>query len=135
MKTKPLKTGPPGAAAAPGVWTVSIPLFLPCTLNRLMRLHWAKRHRQLCYEADMVYMYGVLLTGVPAATGKRRVTLRLVLAPKDQVRDSDSSEKGIRDHLTKAKLLVDDSPEWLEMAPLEQVRGKSRATVIRLEDC
>jgi hypothetical protein len=96
-------------------------------------MHWAQRGRTLKVEAKLIATYA-RAAGVSKATGKRRVTLCLVRAGRDKERDSDSSEKGIRDHLTACGALVDDNPQWLEMAPLRQSKGARRSTVIQIED-
>jgi hypothetical protein len=112
---------------------VTIPDWLPTSLNKLMRMHWAQRGRTLKVEAKMITTYA-RAAGVSKATGKRRVEICIVRAGRDKERDSDSSEKGIRDHLTACGALVDDNPQWLEMAPLRQSNGTRRSTVITIED-
>ena len=48
--------------------------------------------------------------------------------------DCDGRLKGLLDGLVKAKVLLDDSPQWLILGNVESLRGPTRRTVITLED-
>ncbi len=113
--------------------TLTVPDWLPCPLNDLLRMHWAKRNRVLRIEAEFVAGYA-RLQHIPRARGKRRVSLRMVLQGQDKVRDADGCWKGILDHLVKARLLIDDSVEFVELGNVTFECGERRATAIVLED-
>jgi hypothetical protein len=72
--------------------------------------------------------------GIPPATGRRRVTQRITLVGNDRRRDDDGAWKGLLDGLVKARVLVDDGPDWVETAPVEYDRGKRRKTAVTIED-
>jgi hypothetical protein len=38
------------------------------------------------------------------------------------------------DHLVKARVLVDDGPDWVEREPLQFERGTERRTTLVIED-
>jgi hypothetical protein len=114
-------------------YRVEIPGWKPVGLNELMRLHWASRRRRLNYDASMVSTYAHMAK-VPRAQGRRRVSVRFVLAGRDRVRDEDNTCKGLYDSLVRCGALVDDSPRRLERGPVVQERGARRLTEIVLED-
>lgn len=91
------------------------------------------RSRMKKSDREMVAGYA-RLAEVPKAKRKRRVRLTIVLGPRQRGADPDAFWKGLLDSLVAAELLVDDSKEWVELAPVEYERGKERATRIVLED-
>lgn len=108
--------------------------WLPTPLNKLLGCHWAVAHKRKRADKATIALEAKQ-QGLPLATGKRRVSLVLTL-PKGQRRwDSDAFWKTMLDGLTACGLLVDDSPKWCELGPVEQVRGKVKRTVVVLEDC
>lgn len=72
--------------------------------------------------------------GIPPAIGKRRVSVEVILGPRQRSGDEDNWDKSLRDALKQAKLIKDDSPKWLEWERIKFVRGKAPAMRIRLED-
>ncbi len=114
-------------------YTFSIPKYLPLSANELMRVHWSKRAKAVNDCAELVGAYSTIAQ-VPKATGRRRFTLKLILGPKNRRRDDDSSFKVCLDACVRCRLLVDDSPTWCELIPLQQEKGRARATVVTLVD-
>lgn len=117
-------------------WSFVIPRWLPVSLNKLLRLHWAARSRYQREAAEIIGLYGRVLDKVPEATQKRRVSLRLILPPGRPFLDTDNVWKQTLDALVKARLLVDDSPEWFVMGVCTEERGtkSSFGTIVTLED-
>lgn len=115
------------------IQTLRIPGYLPPTLNAMLYRHWAKASR-LKKECHDLIAGHALEQGLVKATGRRRVTLTLTLAGRKKVRDGDSSFKAVLDGLVRAGLLLDDSPDAVEVAPMVQERGEAVATTITLED-
>lgn len=113
--------------------TLTIPDYIPPSLNAMFRVHWARRRivKRECY--DLIAGHAIE-QGIGQATGKRRVTVKLTLAGRRQVRDGDSTFKAVLDGLVKAGLLLDDGPAFCELMPLIQERGERVATTIVLED-
>jgi hypothetical protein len=117
----------------PGWWSVSIVDWRPATLNELMA------GRRICMrlkKRDRLLLGAMFEQAVeiPPATGKRRVSLRIVL-PRGQRRwDKDGLWKGVLDALTHAGALVDDRPDFCEPGTVEYARGARLETTIRLED-
>ncbi len=102
----------------------------PTPLNRLLsrvraRIH-GKKHDRLIVVAE------ALNQDVPRAKVKRRVSVH-VTAP-GRLPDADNILKSLLDALVAARLLVDDSPAWLELGQIRVERGRRRQTVITLED-
>jgi len=71
---------------------------------------------------------------VPKAQGKRRVSLEIVLGPRQRGGDPDSYWKLLLDNLKHLGLIRDDNKEWVELGPVTFSRGPQRATAITLED-
>jgi hypothetical protein len=118
------------------IYTITIDNWLPPTINRLMRMHFARRGKLLSEAATFVACYARLAEPpVPPAWCRRRVTLTLSAPGGDgpKVGDPDARLKVALDALVRAGMLVDDSDEWCELMPRVRLRGEVR-TVITLED-
>lgn len=72
--------------------------------------------------------------GIPAATGKRRVRLTIVLAPRQRAGDPDAYQKSLGDALVQCGLLVNDSRQWVEWVPPQFARGELARMFVELED-
>lgn len=72
--------------------------------------------------------------GIPAATGKRRVRLTVVLAPRQRGGDPDGYQKSLGDALVHCGLLRNDSARWVEWTPIEYARGSRERMFVELED-
>jgi len=112
--------------------TLTIPDFIPQNLNRLLRTHWAKRNRAIRADADLVAVLA-MQAGIPKARGKRRLSLA-VTTNTNVAPDADNLLKAMLDALVKARLLIDDSPRWVELAGISVSRADRRETRITLED-
>jgi Holliday junction resolvase RusA-like endonuclease len=56
-----------------------------------------------------------------ARLGKRRMSFRIVLSPRDRRCDHDNLFKSVLDSLVHAGLLREHRPDWLEPGPVEYV--------------
>lgn len=121
------------AKEGPTRWTVEIPDWHPSTLNNLLKRHWATRARIKKQDEEFILFYS-LAAGVPKAKGKRRVGQVLTLARRDRRRDNDGAWKTVLDGLVKARMLVDDSPDWVETTEPTYERGRFRKTLIVIEE-
>ncbi|HYT93653.1 MAG TPA: hypothetical protein VEL76_33350 [Gemmataceae bacterium] len=115
-----------------GPFTLTIPDWNPTPLNKLLG-HWARRHRLKRGDADLVMFYS-RLQGIPAATGRRRVSLRVTLGPRQRAPDPDALWKSTLDALVRTGLLLNDDRFDVELGSVEFERGPARATAILLED-
>jgi len=90
---------------------------LPPSLNRLLNMHWAKRARIKKEWQRLVWAAkNSDLTKVPAEEhGRRTVNLEYYF-PTHRRRDVDNYQKVILDALTENGLIVDDSPECVEVS-------------------
>jgi hypothetical protein len=113
-------------------YTFFIPGWLPPRLNRSRGRHWSAGHR-LTSEAARFFATYARLAGVPAAAGRRRVTLVIVLGKGMRGGDKDNWLKHSQDGLVRAGLVRDDSPAWLEMAVAYE-RAPQWGTRVELED-
>ncbi len=122
-------------ANANATWSIPLPIGVrPASLNEIMAGHWSKG-AALKKRDRRVIGIAAVMAGVPKATGKRRVSLAIVL-PKGQRRwDADGLFKSLLDALTHAEMLVDDNPKWCELGTVSYSRGERLSTIIVLEDC
>lgn len=121
------------APSVGGLWMFRIDGFHPVLLNKLLGVHWAAAGRLKKADREIIAHYASAV-GVPRATGKRQVTLRIVLAKGQRGGDGDAYYKSALDALVKAGLLVDDNRQWAELMPVEYERAAKKATVITLEE-
>jgi hypothetical protein len=126
-------TGVTPKTSDPGRWVILIDNFQPTPLNKLMHCHWAVKHRLKRDDALRIAL-ACDWFDVPRATGKRRVTLTVTLAPRQRGCDVDAFWKALLDSLKQCGRIVDDGPKWVEIRPVIYVRGKVKATRIELED-
>lgn len=110
---------------------VTIPNWRPISLNVLMRMHWAARNKRVRSDKALIAAYS---SGIPKATGKRMVSLHVVLGKGGRQLDADNSFKVLLDGLVFNRLLIDDSPKWVELGNITYSRGKENETTITLED-
>ena len=115
------------------MWTLEIPGWQPTPLNRLIGYHWATRSKRKVHDAEIVGR-AVKVYGIPPATTKRRVSLLVVLPKGKRATDPDSLWKSLLDSLVHAGALKNDSPAWVELAPVRWARGEALETFITLED-
>ena len=121
------------AVPAPGRWVVTLLHYWPPTLNSLIGRDWTVVHG--IKKRDKERVAGELaVAGVPVATGKRRVSLRIVLGPKQKAPDPDAFWKCLLDSLVACGRLTTDSRFGVELGPVSFERGKDRATILTLED-
>lgn len=116
------------------IYPLIIPRWHPATINQLLR---SVRQRIRLKKADRQMVYGYALqSGIPRATGKRRVTFVFVLKPGQSASDVDSRHKSGLDALKHAGLIVDDRPRYCELAPDQNERGNASnwGTKILLQD-
>lgn len=111
-----------------------IPEALP-SLNETMRQHWAVRKRNAERWGKMIVLARARAE-IPSATGKRRVTIE---RHGKKALDADNmcgGAKGFIDELRAFKLLVDDSPEFVDLVTVHVplMKGEKPHTVVRLEE-
>ena len=105
----------------------------PARLNQWDGRHWSVRARLKRRDRETVGLYA-RLAAIPPAAGRRRVSLRLTLAPRQRAGDPDSYWKSLLDALVHAGLLVDDNRQSVELGEVTFERGSIRRTAIVLED-
>ncbi len=112
---------------------IVIPNWHPPTCNQLFRGRLKMRIR-LGKDAREMIGYYALKAQVPHATGKRRVTLWIILGPRQRGSDVDAYWKATLDALKAARLIVDDSRQWCELAPVQFDYADEKRTEIVLEE-
>lgn len=115
-----------------GVLKLAIPGFQPATLNELLR-GWRQAAKLKKRDRRVIGMYA-MIAGIPKATGKRRVTLTIILGPRQRGADVDAWWKSTLDALKHCGAITDDDRHGVELAPVRYERGPERGTVIELED-
>lgn len=114
-------------------YTLKIGNWHPARLNQWDGCHWSKRAKLKRVDRDIVALNAHAF-GIPKATGKRRVSLTLTLAPRQRAGDPDAYWKSLLDALVHAGLLVDDNRQHVEIGGVAFQRGPLRITEITLED-
>jgi hypothetical protein len=109
-----------------------IPAWHPAKLNELLG-HWAQRHRLKRGDRELVGYYA-RLAGIPLAVLPRRVSLRIILGPRERAADPDAYWKSLLDALVHCGGLVNDNRQSVELGTVEFHRGPKRSTEITLED-
>jgi hypothetical protein len=115
------------------VHTLIIPNWHPARLNSWDGRHWSIRARLKRGDREMVAAYA-RVARVPPAKGKRKVSLVITLAPRQRNGDVDAFWKSLLDALVSCKLLINDSPRWLDLGTVRFLRAEKRATRIDLHD-
>lgn len=118
--------------AATGTFRIEIPGWVPTPLNQLSG-HWRGRWGKKKQDKAMVVLHA-WKAGIPPATGRRRVSLRITLPPGRRRWDPDCFWKSCNDALVSARLLVDDGPKWCELGTVSYERTGVLSTTILLED-
>jgi hypothetical protein len=120
-------------AEAPGaVYRLEICGWTPTLVNELLHAHPMRAATLKRSDRDLVRGYA-FVAGIPAALGKRRVSVELHGWPRGRLPDPDAVWKSLLDALVAAGLLVDDSARWCEPVPPTFVRSPRRRTVVTLE--
>lgn len=112
--------------------TLEIPDWHPATVNQLLG-NWKKAMRLKRIDKELVEAY-VWCDRIPRASGKRRVSLEIVLWPRQRAGDPDAYWKSLLDALKAAGAIVDDNRQHVELSPVTFSRGPRRRTRIVLED-
>lgn len=101
------------------------------SLNKLLRMHWAKR-RRLCddVQAEITAMHGLPLPS------RRRVAKSVrIMSYRKRLLDKDNltgGAKPIVDALKLCGFIWDDSPEWIELHVDQAVDAKRPRTEIEV---
>lgn len=111
--------------------TVTIPDWRPAGLNQIMRGKLRDRIRFGKRDKRMVWAY---FNGQPKATGKRKVSMHIVLTGREKPYDPDNAWKSVLDALKACGQLVDDSHRHCELGAITYDRALKGSTTITLED-
>jgi hypothetical protein len=106
---------------------------LPALLNQYVGRHWSVGYDLKTRDKGIVAVaaYNAM---IPRATGRRRVSVCLVVGPRKRTPDGDSVLKSLLDALVACGALKNDSKEWCELGAVTFARGKRTETVVTLED-
>lgn len=114
------------------IQTLVIDNFHPTRLNQLLGNRF-KRHRLKASDRDIV-TGTAMQQGIIKATGKRRLIVRITLAPRQRAADVDAYQKSLCDALVCCGALLDDNRQSVELGPILFDRGPRKMTTILLED-
>lgn len=117
----------------PSTWTLRIPGWHPAPLNRIMHGHWSNGARLKKTDRQQIAL-ACQVGGVPAAEGRRAVSLLLVLGKGQRACDPDAYQKSLLDGLVHAGALRNDSHNWVEWRNVRYARGDVMEAIITLED-
>lgn len=117
-----------------GSYEIVIPDWTPTLTNQLLKAsHWAQAHRLKEADARLVGVYA-RLSGVPRASGPRRVDLAVRGWRVGNLPDRDAFWKSLLDALVLCGMLVNDDPARCLLGGVDVTRSKTRETRIRLHD-
>ncbi len=120
---------PAAPAIGHGVYCLALPR-MTCPLNELIG-NWKKAIGLKKKDKTLIAECG---SWIPAATGKRRVSLVVLFAPKRRRVDKDALWKSCLDAMVSLGILVDDSPNYLDLGTVEYFRGPHDGMFILVED-
>lgn len=106
----------------------------PARLNQWDGRHWAVRAKAKQDDRIVIDLACRANALVTQATGKRRVSLEIVLGPRQRGCDPDAYWKSLLDGLKHAGAILDDRKECVELGTVTYSRGPRKATKITLED-
>lgn len=134
-KRRPGAIAPDGSAkpADPARFEIVIPDWHPTRLNELIGRNRFVIGRRKKQDREFLAVY-CELANIPPAAGKRRLTLKITLGPRQRAADPDAYWKSLLDALVHCKALKSDDRFGVESLPVEYDRAKSKRTVIVLED-
>ena len=117
------------------VYKIAIPNWRPAALNRDAKHAGQVGARLKKADGEMVAFYAIQCC-TPKATGKRRVSLQIVLTGQQKEADPDAYQKSLLDALVHAGLLTDDNSQGVEWGGVEYNQNGSvtAGTTIILED-
>ncbi len=115
------------------IYRLFVPNWRPASLNQMIGHHWAVKAKAKRIDREMVAGYA-LLHRVPTATGKRLVSLEIVLKGRQKPTDDDNAFKSVLDALVQCQLLKDDSQAWCKLGNVVYTRHGEPGTTIILED-
>lgn len=121
-------------------YVITVPYWRPATLNKLMSMHWIQARKLKKADSDIVDFYAGDV-GAKGAECKRRVDLHITYQTKKDAKnkamsvcDPDAFWKSLLDALVNCGALYDDSPKWVELGDVTQVKGVITETRITLTD-
>ena len=124
------KTGEMRATAG-GSFTIAIPHWRPTPKNEMLGYHWTRGYKLKRQDRRIVDAWAF---GLPEATGKRRVSLVVILTGRMKECDPDAYWPSLCDALVHARMLVDDDEDFVEHGPVKHDYGPALRTMILLED-
>ena len=114
-------------------YVLEISGFHPTLLNAMLRKHWRVVSRLKNADTQRIVVE-CRTQRIPKATGKRRVILTWVMAPRNKPIDADAPWKNLLDGLVAAGALKDDTLEWCELVGPILERGAVKGIRVELED-
>ncbi len=116
--------------------SIWIPNWQPALLNKLMQGHWGNSARQKKADKQIVAFY-FAQSGIPKATGPRRLSMMFVLAKGKRLFDRDAPWKSTKDALAACGALWDDTPALCVDGSVSYARALlecTAGTLLMLED-
>ena len=115
-------------------YVIEIPNWTPAKINELLG-HRQKATRLKKRDREIVWGY-TRQVKIPPQERKRRISLAIILPTSrpGPFPDPDAFFKSLNDALVYAGALVNDSPKWVELAPVQYERAAQWGTRIVLED-
>lgn len=112
---------------------------IPIYSQNVLRRRWKhpQAYRRLRNDYTWLVRVGARSAGVPKATGKRRLHVTRLIGKGGKVYDVPNligGAKPLIDALVTEGLLVDDSPEYLDLGTWEQRKASAPGARITLED-
>lgn len=112
-------------------YIIRIPNWHPVKVNELIGENRFVANRKKIQTTEAIWAYAKKLN-IPPAETKRHVHIA-IYRNKGRMPDADAFYKSVHDALVSIKLLVDDSPKWLDHQATD-IRTGDKATIITLRD-
>jgi len=115
------------------VHEIVIPQWHPARLNAIVDRGWHRGAKLKKRDREIVAGY---TAGIPRPSGRRKVSLRIVLAKGQRAPDVDAYWKSTLDSLVRAGVLVDDNRNGCQTGDVEFLRSPdaTHGTTIIVED-
>lgn len=114
---------------------IVIPDFRFTSINQMhSSVHWAKRAKLKKKDREYIWAFAKDQR-VPQASGKRKVSIEVVITGRQQETDPDALWKSCLDALVHCGMLVDDKDRWCELGIVTYTKGDCTQTTVILEDC
>jgi len=103
--------------------------------NKLLRMHWRKRHQLNQEWRDEIYFW--CMNNLKSITPKSEKKKVKIISYRKKLIDPDNFTGGLKpcvDALKYSRLIFDDSPEYLELETEQKIDREHQRTIIEIKE-